>query len=77
MTIVGLLKALLTLAGTLAGWAKQRGLIQAGQKAALAKQLTDLAKALGVARDVERSIAAMSDSDVDQRLRDRWGRPDR
>ncbi len=76
MGILGAIKALLTLAGALAGWAKQRGLIRAGEKAALAEQMTDLVKAMGVAKDVEESLAVMSDSDVDQQLLDDWRRAD-
>ena len=75
MGILGAVKALLSLAGALAGWAKQRGLIKAGEKAALAEQMTDLVKAIGVAKDVEESLAVMSDGDVDDRLRDDWCRP--
>ncbi len=75
MGIVGAIKALLSLAGSLTGWAKQRGLIRAGEKAALAEQMTDLVKAIGVAKDVEESLAVMSDSDVDQQLLDDWRRP--
>ena len=75
MGIVGAIKALLSLAGSLAGWAKQRGLIRAGEKAALAEQMTDLVKDIGVAKDVEESLAVMSDSDVDQQLLDDWRRP--
>ena len=76
MGILGAIKALLSLAGALASWAKQRGLIRAGEKAALAEQMTDLVKAMGVARDVEESLAVMSDSNVDERLLDDWCRPD-
>ena len=76
MGVLGAIKALLSLAGALAGWAKQRGLIRAGEKAALAEQMTDLVKAMGVAKDVEESLAVMSDSDVDERLRSNWLRPE-
>ena len=76
MGIVGAIKALLSLAGALAGWAKQRGLIKAGEKAALAEQMTDLVEAMGVAKDVEESLVVMSDSDVDERLRSDWRRPE-
>ena len=73
--ILSAIKALLGLAGALAGWAKQRGLIRAGERAALAKQMTDLVLAIGVARDVEKSLAVMSDSDIDERLLNDWRRP--
>lgn len=76
MGVLSAIKALLSLAGALAGWAKQRGLIRAGEKAALAEQMTDLVKAMGVAKDVEESLAVMSDSDVDERLRSNWLRPE-
>ena len=76
MGVLGAIKALLSLAGALAGWAKQRGLIRAGEKAALAEQMTALVKAMGVAKDVEESLAVMSDSDVDERLRSDWCRPE-
>ena len=76
MGVLGAIKALLSLAGALAGWAKQRGLIRAEEKAALAEQMTDLVEAMGVAKDVEESLAVMSDSDVDERLRSDWRRPE-
>ena len=76
MGVLGAIKALLSLAGALAGWAKQRGLIRAGEKAALAEQMTDLVEAMGVAKDVEESLAVMSDSAVDERLRSDWSRPE-
>ena len=76
MGVLGAIKALLSLAGALAGWAKQRGLIRAGEKAALAEQMTDLVEAMGVAKDVEESLAVMSDSDVDERLHSDWRRPE-
>lgn len=76
MGVLGAIKALLSLAGALAGWARQRGLIRAGEKAALAEQMTDLVKAMGVAKDVEESLAVMSGSDVDERLRSDWRRPE-
>ena len=76
MGILGAIKVLLNLAGALAGWAKQRGLFRAGEKAALAEQMTNLVKAMGVARDVEESLAVMSDGDVDQQLLDDWRRTD-
>ena len=75
MGVLGAIKALLSLAGALAGWAKQRGLIKAGEKAAFAEQMTDLVNAMGVAKDVEESLAVMSEGDVDERLRDDWRRP--
>ena len=76
MGVLGAIKALLSLAGALAGWAKQRGLIRAGEKAALAEQMTDLVEAMGVAKDVEESLAVMSDGAVDERLRSDWCRPE-
>ena len=76
MGVLGAIKALLSLAGALAGWAKQRGLIRAGEKAALAEQMTDLVEAMGVAKDVEESLAVMSDGAVDERLRSDWSRPE-
>ncbi len=76
MGILGAIKALLTLAGALAGWAKQRGLIRAGEKAALAEQMIDLVKAIGIAQDVEESLAVLSDSDVNDQLLNDWSRPE-
>jgi hypothetical protein len=68
MPWLSILSGVLKLANIIAGLMKDRQLLDAGEKKAIAKSLLAVADAVGVSKAVEDEIAAMTDEQVDAAL---------
>jgi hypothetical protein len=66
---LAVLKLVLSLASTLASYVREKGLMNAGEAKATARSLAALSERLGIAQEVAREVAAMSDADLDAELR--------
>ena len=64
-----LLGALLKLAASLAAYLKDRQLLDAGAKAQIASDLLEITKRADLADQIRAELARLSDSDLDQELR--------
>lgn len=69
MNALAVLKLVLSLASTLASYVREKGLMNAGEAKATARSLAALSERLGIAQEVAREVAAMSDADLDAELR--------
>lgn len=69
MSIISILGALLKLAAALAGYLKDRQLIDAGAQEQIARDLAAIAARGDLADKVRAELARLSDADLDQELR--------
>lgn len=69
MNALAVLNLVLSLASTLANYVREKGLMDAGEAKATARSLAALSERLGIAQEVAREVAAMSDADLDAELR--------
>lgn len=65
-----LLKALLTLVGTVADIIRARQLMSAGEAEAVSKALADTVETLGVAKVVKARLAKATEAEIDEILTD-------
>lgn len=60
--------ALLKLAGTIAGWLRDRQMLEAGQQREIAASLARIAHQAGVAGLIEYEVARMTDAEIEAAL---------
>jgi hypothetical protein len=68
MVWLGVLKLVLTIAASLAGWLRNNQLMDAGASQQIAKQLAEVARQGGLSQQIRDEVANMTDPALDAEL---------
>ena len=70
MTWLALLRAVLSLANSIASIVREKQLMDAGEARNIAKQMTELTRRLEIGSEVMAQIETMADAELDEELRE-------